>query len=319
MRKKSLILFMICCTAGLISGVFLLAKAFLFTGNDHPGSNTDISHGDSGMVSSQKKWVATSKETIQQASQKKQELIELRDEAGLKSDIKQVMEMQWNNKEVSTLLKNQDELTAVVDKMPVNGKAITAITDEQADQLKSALLQMLLCHGKNDFSSYISTLKETGETMPLFLQEYLKKNLLTSGLSEEKIAKDPYDLFVQWSKSTDKVLWSGLAAEGSNIKLFKTTTDQLEAPGAIFSEIMAMQSRYRHLTEPAVGFSETLKLKKQIVLADVTLFIAHSEEEKNISPYVIRYWYDTANLLWRPFDMAFYGDWENIDGTEIPF
>jgi hypothetical protein len=220
----------------------------------------------------------------------------------IEGDIGDALDMVWSNREITSDFKDRNEIAEEVKKFPILSNV--EVSEEQLDLLRNCITEIIFNNGNNDYDSYLNFIRKSGETIPHYICELARKSLIGSGTPEEEIPDDPWKLLSEDLKDRKKVfecssMWKGLVSEGSQIKLFESQTSQLPLGDDLY-DLRGGMTTFRDLTDPPISLDETIKTKGKVTMADVQIFIAHEDLTGGVVwPYIIRYWFDPINKLWR--------------------
>jgi hypothetical protein len=220
----------------------------------------------------------------------------------------ELIDMSWQSREIDVLLtEGYDEIFKRVETLTLKGEPPQA---ETLPKLYDFLTKMLVAYGGDDLPNYFDMLKEAGETVVPEIENGIREMLVTQlGVSKDKVSDGPWGMLSQFAKVTGergitKACWKGLVTEGSQIAFFETRTDKMEPPGKDFQSVRGQVVTFHHVSMPPISLVDAIKSEGKVIAADVTIFIAHTEERSStVTPYVLRFWYDSKNRSWRPLTM----------------
>ena len=244
-------------------------------------------------------------EEAQNGSVNVRELKRLQEELDLVPDIGLTMDMQWDSRNVSATFSDPNRITDLIKTLPTKGLTISS---DRLDGLHTVLTRTVLAYGNSDLEAYFDLLRESGETVAADIYEAFRQDLRSAGRTDQEVPTEPWEVLSEWcSENKERSLWGGFVVEGSEIRLFQTRARQLDQPGEFLKDIRKCTVNYRHLTTPPISPAEMLRSKGAILMAEVTVFIAHADEVgSKIRPYIIRYWFDSVHEQWRPSAMSFF-------------
>ncbi len=221
----------------------------------------------------------------------------------IEGDIGDAMDMVWSSWEITCDFSDCNKVAEVVSKLPIVGNM--KVPEEQLDQLQSCITEMVFNNGNNDYKIYLNFLRKSGEVVDEFIYNTLRETWIAKGIPEKEVPADPWELLSEDLKKDKedglaKSMWKGLVSEGSKIIIFETPTTNLPI-GEDLYKVRGAAITYRHLTVPPIRLDTMLENKGKVIMADVLVFIAHDDSMGGVVwPYIIRYWFDPINKLWRP-------------------
>ena len=227
---------------------------------------------------------------------------------GDKATLDDMIDMSWNSMRTDVLFKDGAAPVAqALAEVRWTGKEL--LDDQQADALRRTAAAVLAGYGTNDIPAYFQMLKESGETVGEMFGSTIRKDLAELGVPAGEIPSDPWEgRSLYWRKTGRQTLWQGLCKERSQVTIYETNTDVLPNPGKdSFWPLRESIITFAHIGVPPASLPDTIKSKGKVTLAEVTVFISHSDEKGGkVVPYVIRFWYDPDRKVWRPGAMACY-------------
>ncbi|MCX7022301.1 MAG: hypothetical protein NTW26_08550 [bacterium] len=227
---------------------------------------------------------------------------------GDKATLDDVVDMSWNSMRTDVLFKDGAAPVAqALAEVRWTGREL--LDGQQADALRRTAAAVLAGYGTNDIPAYFQMLKESGETVGEMFDSMMRKDLAELGVPAGEIPSDPWETqSLYWRKTGQQTLWQGLCKERSQVTVYETGTDALPKPGeSTFWPLRNSIMTFAHIGVPPTSLPDTIKSKGKVKVADVTVFISHSDEKGGkVVPYVIRFWYDSDRKVWRPGAMTCY-------------
>ena len=233
------------------------------------------------------------------------DLVDLQDMEEL-MDLKlaDLLAMKWNSLEVTCDFGDYEKVAEAVDTIPVSGEP--KLSKEQEQNIKEFISRTLCHNGRHEFDGFFNFLKESGETIDEYWVQWIRKYFVEKrNMTDDELPADPWKLaaFYRSERRFVWTAWKGFVLDGSEIRIqiAKDMDSVSELPGTQFQAIGRAQAGFAHLGKPPISLEEMIKLKGKVLTADVILFIAHDETlSEQIFPYIIRYWFDPINNIWRP-------------------
>jgi len=223
----------------------------------------------------------------------------------LDKPIDELMDLEWSKWPVRALLRDADLVGQAIKEIAVDGEA--GDWEPQIGELRSTIKTMLLAYGSNNHSAYFDYLRDSGESVVEETVAALRKIMVTElQVQEGELETDSWKLLSQFSKLAKLgIHWDGLVVQGSRIRLYSTRTATLPPLGRNFQRLRGQIVVYHHVATPPVELGTVIASRGSAIIADVTVFISHSDELGGVvRPYVIRFWYDPINGSWRPKEMC---------------
>ena len=220
-------------------------------------------------------------------------------------DLSTAMDMRWDSKSVTCNFEDYEKVADTIQAIPIINKAM--VTNEQLKTLHDVITQMVFDNGTHNIEAYFDYMKKNGQTISTDSYNSLRKALKEEvKIPEMEIASEPWDLAVQFCETYDYCTsWQGLVSEDSEIKLFKTQTSTLDLPGKILANLREACTNFARFTVPPKTIEYEIQSKGEVILADAKVYIQHADKMGAIvRPYIIRYWYDSDNSVWRPLEMT---------------
>lgn len=236
------------------------------------------------------------------------------------ADTHKALGIQWDNFSIEIDLPNADrtEIRNFVDNMPING---VKLNGQQIDKIKDTFVELAYAFGNEDPSIWFDHLQQSGEVVSEERIQKTRKWLMEKGgLSSSEIKTDGWDLLQQMAGVLGKKSrWRGLSSEGEaqiNTFIADGSTAFLPELGGSIQSLRNHRFTLPHLTSPPISIEDVLADQKEILFADIVVFVLHSDESGGrIQPYVVRSWYDSINNQWRPYAIGYFPDRdERFDG-----
>lgn len=307
-NKSKIIIVLICCFLGASIIALVLMRDGNLVSKDITTNNTEI-------IELQESKSRQNPQTPQNKEGSNNTKIELEtiydnidDLEALSGDlveggIDEVMDKIWSSREITSDFSDRERIAEVIRQFPIVSNI--ALSEKQLDMLRNCATEMIFNNGNNDYESYLSFVKNSGETVQQFKIESIPRRLIEKGINEEDISTDPWELLSTDLKK-NRSMWKGLVSEGSNIKIFETQISKLPI-GKKLKELRGAITYYHDLTAPPVSLDEMLTKEGKVIMADVMFFIAHDDSTGGIVwPYTIRYWFDSVNNSWRVQKLALF-------------
>lgn len=212
--------------------------------------------------------------------------------AAVNMDTEKVLAMRWNARDVTVDCAKRPLVQAFVGSITAEGRDL--LTEEQVNRLRDSITDFVFYNGTNDRKSYYAKLLGQGETINDRGRKWISQAALDRGRLDI-LDMDPLTQLT-WLGPV-KGSWRGLVAEGTRIKIYSTQSANLEEPGRTLGEVVRRRTRRSKVTDPPVLFEEAVKIRGQVLMADLELFVAN--DRKQIIPYFCRYWFDDAYSVWR--------------------
>lgn len=217
-------------------------------------------------------------------------------------DMGDAMDMEWSSREITSDFSDPNKVADAIRQFPVTGDV--PLSKERLDLLCKFATEMIFNNGNNDYDSYLNFLRTCGERVDPSVYDLARRSYIGSGIPQDEIPTDPWELLSQDLRDRKKVfdcssMWKGLVSEGSSIRVFETQTSRLPLGPGLYS-LRGAVTTFRDLTAPPISLDEMLEDKGKVLMADVQVFIAHDDVTGGVVwPYIIRYWFDPIDNLWR--------------------
>jgi hypothetical protein len=226
------------------------------------------------------------------------------------SDVHETMGQKWDSYliDLNITTCTKLEISNLIQKWPIKG---ISVDKRIIDQAKEMFVELSYSYGREDPTVWLNYLKEAGEKVRKNIEEGTREGLIkTYQISEEKLAKDAWDLLLQSAITKKRQSnWTGLCTQGASVHLFKQTEGTLPEPGKELQSLRSHKVSYPHVAESPVSMGDIFLAQKEVLFSDITFFVSHSNNGGgHIEPYVMRSWYDTANERWRPFLLSYFPD-----------
>jgi hypothetical protein len=215
-----------------------------------------------------------------------------RESAAVNMSPEKVLALRWNARDVTVDCTQRPLVQAFVGSITAEGRDL--LTEEQMNRLHDSITDFVFANAANDRRGYYARLLEQGETINDRGREWISENALKRGRLDI-MDMDPLEQLVWLSQV--KCGWRGLVAEGTRLKIYSTRSADLEEPGRTLWEAVHKKTLRSKVTNPPVVFEEAVKIRGQVLMADLELFVANGK--KQIVPYFFRYWFDDAYSVWR--------------------
>jgi len=208
----------------------------------------------------------------------------------IKGDVGDAMDMAWSSREIICDFSDRSEVAEQVNQFPIVSDI--TVPEEQLAQLHNCVTEMIFNNGNDDYESYLSFLRESGETV----HRHMHEGELLPADSWEAVAEG-----LRRNKKESGLMsrWEGLVLEGSRITIFEAQTSDLPL-GRVLRRLRRAIRTYGRLTAPPISPDDVLKSEGKILMADVQVFIAHDASTGGVVwPFIIRYWFDPVHSSWR--------------------
>lgn len=210
-------------------------------------------------------------------------------------DIGDAMDVVWSSREITCDFSDRSKVAEQVNQFPIVSDI--PVLAEQLAQLRNCVTQMIFNNGNDDYESYLSFLRESGETIQAHHGEPLPPNPWKVHAESLRQNKENSGLMSRWE---------GLVLEGSRIKIFEAHTSNPPL-GRDLRRLRGAIRVYGRMTVPPVRADDVLKSEGKILMADVQVFIAHDASTGGVVwPFIIRYWFDPVHSSWRAQQAALF-------------
>jgi len=214
------------------------------------------------------------------------------------------MDMEWDSRAGTASCRSKDEFLQAIQKLPVTGEAL--IGSQQREQLTGFLGDLCVSFGTDNPRPYLQRLKQSGETVKPEFVEANRGALLQNLPASTPIPDDPWEqaaLLHQHAKFQSH--WHEFVLSGSGIRLYKTTKEDNSTIGEGLWRVRQAITTFNHIGAPPLTAAAVLKQDKELLMAEVTLFIRHDDSMGGkVRPYIARLWYDSLNKVWRTNKMS---------------
>jgi len=213
---------------------------------------------------------------------------------------------QWDSWAVDTVLTDRRSVSEGVESLPWVTEVQVAQEDKQA--LEDVLCEFLLACGTESFSDYFAYLERSGEVIAEDIEGEFRRTLEEyGGVPRSEQPSDPWEVARQFCSDIKPggTEWRGLVVKHSEVRVFETAITDLPELGKHFRLLCEVKGIGRHISKPPMGLKEALALDGTCRVADVTLYVAHSDRLNAVTrPYMLRFWYDSRSKVWRPLTMS---------------
>jgi hypothetical protein len=215
-----------------------------------------------------------------------------KESAAMNVDAEKILAMRWNAWDVTVSCAERPLVQTFIDSIMADGRDL--LTEEQLNLLHDSITDFVFYNATNDRRNYYAKLLGQGETINDLGRKWLSQAVLEGGKPD---LLDADALTQLTGLAPAKCSWYGLVAEGTRIKVYSTESANLEEPGRALSEVVHRKTWRSKVTAPPVSFEEAVKIRGQVLMADLEVFVADGKRE--IAPYFCRFWFDDVYSVWR--------------------
>ncbi len=285
--KAKIIIVLICCFLGASIIGFLLKRDSNLVSKDQTMDNAGKNELQESKAKQNKEALNNAQKDLEAIYDNIDDLEALSGDL-IEGDIGDVMDKIWSSREITSDFSDRERIAEVIRQFPITSEI--ALSEEQTGLLHNCVTEMIFNNGNDNYESYLSFLRESGETLHRHEGEPLPAN--------------PWKVFAEslrWNKENRGFMskWEGLVLEGSNIKIFEAQTSQLPI-GKKLQELRGAITTFSKMTVPPISPDDVLKSEGKILMSDVMFFIAHDDSTGGtVWPYIIRCWFDPVYSSWR--------------------
>lgn len=183
-----------------------------------------------------------------------------------------------------------------------------ALSADQNEDLFKTIADLLSCYSKSDGGELVKYMQTRKESLTPEFRQAAIESLIAAQQVDPAQVNELSDLEIiqnAWKNEKCHTGWKAIAHDAGHVCIWRCKgcdPKSMQTLGTSDNRIFHSQSVSTHLFEPKFTFDQAHKNPEGVLLADIKVLIEHDDKfKKERSPYFIRFWYSTDDLLWHPF------------------